>query len=681
MAASGRKRIAVLGGGCGAMTAAYYLSRTPELQAQYEVTVYQMGWRLGGKGASGRRLADHARIEEHGLHVWGGFYHNAFRMMRECYSALGRPATAPLATWDQAFLPKRTVAWEERVGDEWKNWIVEVPPNSGVPGESGELPTPLEYFEELIGFLRNAMANAPHESLRAMVTHEVFSVADAAIARLRSLGGDHSATVDHLVSHLDGFDSWLEEAGRDLLMHHDEARRTYIIADLALALARGIIRDGVIERGWLAVDDVDFADWLKSHGASALALQSAPLRGYYDYFFAYQGGDPGKPRMSASMGLYHLLRLVFTYKGTLFYKMASGMGDAVFGPIYELCRRNGVRFEFFHEVRELVPGGDGSIEEIRINKQVRTAKQYEPLIDVGGLPSWPATPLFDQIDPTQAARLDVDHVDLEDPWNGWDGDAVVLRAGADYDTAILGIPVGAFPAICARLIAQDQKWATMVGALETIQTQALQIWWTRAVDGLGWSFGNTTGTGYGQPFESWSDMSQVVARERWSGDGAARSVVYFCGPMPTASAHAGHEGPEFGRSQEGLARDAALAWSVQNLGHLYPGAVREGEIDWGLLAAPADVEGPARFGAQYVRANYTPSERYVLDLPGTSMCRLEAGGSGFANLILAGDWVFTGLGGAVESAVIGGMQAAEAVLGVSLDVVGAIKKPASSAPR
>ena len=675
MAASGRKRIAILGGGCGAMTAAYYLSRTPELQRQYEVTVYQVGWRLGGKGASGRRLDDHARIEEHGLHVWGGFYYNAFRMMRECYTALKRDPKSPLATWDQAFLPKSVVAWEEQLGPVSKNWIVHVPPNRGTPGEGGELPTLHDYLEMLVEFLRDSLANFPHPSVRAMVEHEVFAIAGSALAALRSRGGAHQPTADHLVSHLDGFDRWLEEACRDFLLSHDEARRIYILMDLALAMARGIVRDGVIEHGWLAVDGVDFADWLKSHGASALALESAPLRGYYDYFFAYQGGDPDKPRMSASMGLYHLLRLVFTYKGTLFYKMGSGMGDAVFGPIYEMCRKNGVRFEFFHEVRELVPGDGGAIDEIRINKQVRTPKPYQPLVDVGGLPSWPSTPLYDQIDRAQAERLEADHIDLEDPWSGWEGDQIVLRASADYDAVILGISVGAFPAICARLIARDPAWARMVGSLETIQTQALQIWWTRSVDELGWTYGNTTGTGYGQPFESWSDMSQVIAREDWSGGAAAKSVVYFCGPMPTAAAHPGHEGPAFGRSQKALARDAALEWSTRNLGHLYAGAMRGSEIDWTLLAAPADVQGPARFGAQYVRANYTPTERYVLDLPGTSMCRLQAGRSGFTNLMLAGDWVFTGLGGAVESAVIGGMQAAEAVLGVSLDIVGAIPRP------
>ena len=52
--------------------------------AGYRDRVYEKSWRLGGKGASGRD-AD-GRILEHGLHVWLGFYENAFRMMRECYA-------------------------------------------------------------------------------------------------------------------------------------------------------------------------------------------------------------------------------------------------------------------------------------------------------------------------------------------------------------------------------------------------------------------------------------------------------------------------------------------------------------------------------------------------------------------------------------------------------------------
>ena len=80
------------------IAAAFELTR-PEQQGRYQVTVYQLGWRLGGKGASGRGPAD--RIEEHGLHLWMGFYENAFRLMRDCYAELGR---------DPSHLPHRRLA-------------------------------------------------------------------------------------------------------------------------------------------------------------------------------------------------------------------------------------------------------------------------------------------------------------------------------------------------------------------------------------------------------------------------------------------------------------------------------------------------------------------------------------------------------------------------------------------
>ena len=93
-------RVAIVGSGCASVTTAFELTR-PEHAGKYQVTIYQMGWRMGGKGASGRGPS--GRIEEHGLHVWLGFYENAFRLMRECYAELGRdPATCPLATWRDA---------------------------------------------------------------------------------------------------------------------------------------------------------------------------------------------------------------------------------------------------------------------------------------------------------------------------------------------------------------------------------------------------------------------------------------------------------------------------------------------------------------------------------------------------------------------------------------------------
>ena len=75
-----------------------------------DVTVYQRGFRLGGKGASSR--GPHGRIQEHGLHVWPGYYDNAFRMMAACYEELDRSHTdpaVPIQTFGDAFFAASTI--------------------------------------------------------------------------------------------------------------------------------------------------------------------------------------------------------------------------------------------------------------------------------------------------------------------------------------------------------------------------------------------------------------------------------------------------------------------------------------------------------------------------------------------------------------------------------------------
>ncbi len=73
-----------------ALSAAYEITRTPG----YEVTIYTLGWRLGGKCASSR--GENGRIEEHGIHGFLGSYYNANKMLAEVYRELARPAGSPL---------------------------------------------------------------------------------------------------------------------------------------------------------------------------------------------------------------------------------------------------------------------------------------------------------------------------------------------------------------------------------------------------------------------------------------------------------------------------------------------------------------------------------------------------------------------------------------------------------
>lgn len=65
---SPKKKVAILGGGMGAIATAFALTDPQNpTRNQYDITLYQMGWRLGGKGASGRNQAIADRIEEHSL--------------------------------------------------------------------------------------------------------------------------------------------------------------------------------------------------------------------------------------------------------------------------------------------------------------------------------------------------------------------------------------------------------------------------------------------------------------------------------------------------------------------------------------------------------------------------------------------------------------------------------------
>jgi uncharacterized protein with NAD-binding domain and iron-sulfur cluster len=145
MSTDQRKKIAIIGGGPSALAAAYWLTSTEELRAKYQLTVYQMGWRLGGKGASGRNRAQADRIEEHGLHIIFGFYQNFFAMIRDVYGAIKRPPDAPLATWRDAFHPLSAGVMEDRFKGSWQPWIQLFPRNNEVPGRGPALNGPGDY--------------------------------------------------------------------------------------------------------------------------------------------------------------------------------------------------------------------------------------------------------------------------------------------------------------------------------------------------------------------------------------------------------------------------------------------------------------------------------------------------------------------------------------------------------
>jgi uncharacterized protein with NAD-binding domain and iron-sulfur cluster len=703
-----KQRIAVLGGGMGSLVAAFELTNQPGWKDRWDLTVYQEGWRLGGKGASGRNPDLHQRIEEHGLHILFGFYENAFRVMRECYRELGRHPDAPLSTIEKAFTPGDLIVMMENVEGKWIPWPLDAPRNDKTPGVGPAALDPSDYVEMLLRWSverveewlgldpidcavadRAVVAKAPpsslREAVRKLVKEEgrpslfdlvVDAVGDAVaqvtggIAREiseflyvdlahRLASGKQPGDLDLVVWLSRKFSAFLWS--RPIPTARTDARRLRMMIDFTLAVVRGMIVDRLIEppHDFHSIDDVDLRTWLRKHGAHEDTLASPMLQGLYDAAFSTLAPS------AAGTSLHGFLRMALTYKGSILYRMNAGMGDTIFAPLYEVLRRRGVKFEFFHSVERIENAGD-RVERIHVRRQATPKGVYRPLVDVDGLPCWPSRPLFDQLVEGEALRESAE--DLEDWWTRWPGAAcdreIVLERGRDFDQVILGISIGAFPYVARDLIAASPPFAAMVENVKTTQTQCFQLWITTDLKGLGWSGQPPIVIPYAEPFDTWADMTHLLSRETWPTP--VGHCAYMCSsmeddgdPFPPRSAH-GHA-----QKQNERCKENAIRWMREHAGTLWPYAAETDDpraFNWSWLVDEQDRDGVARFDAQYWRAPMGPSERYVLAVPGSTKYRLRADESGFGNLWLAGDWTRTAMSvGCLEGATMGGIQAARAI--------------------
>jgi uncharacterized protein with NAD-binding domain and iron-sulfur cluster len=694
-----REKIVILGGGMGALAAAFELTNEPDWKDKYDVHVYQMGWRLGGKGASGRNQDMYDRIEEHGLHVWFGFYENAFRLMRECYEELQRSPDAPLATMNDAFKPVEFSVMEEHIeesgGEKWINWPIYFPTNSSTPGDGQELPTLWDYISMGLQWIHEVLVNTHDLTLSGgdtsappwweeIVVELAIDLSGAvmsfgaqimfAAAKLASLLPNDPR--HHTSAHVEQYDSiiWLIEELKDWLwtrvkpdVDTDSAkRRLWIMVDLVGTTLIGMMRDGVVTNGFDVINEYDAMDWLRKHGATETSLKSAWVRGGYDLTFAYENGDKNLPRFEAGTAIRAGFRAFLTYKGAVMWKMQAGMGDVVFAPLYEVLKRRGVWFDFFHEVLELGVAEHDSkpyINQITIKRQVDLkVGEYDPLILVKGLPCWPSEPLYQQI--MNGDELKTSGVNLEHPRPDWPGDTFTLKYGEDFDTVILGISLGALPRICKQL-EEYPHWHNMMKHVKTVQTQAVQIWLKPTLRDAGWTMDTPIMGAYTDPLNTWASMGHLIPRENWPIPLYPGDIGYFCGPLDS------HQISNLTVSPEEYVHQNAINFLKRNIGHLLPDDTTDPtnsdgkSIDWNYLIVPPNsqnVEKEDRFNAQYWRANTEGSELYVLSLPGSSKYRLKSDASGFSNLFLAGDWTDNGINiGCIEAAALSGLQAARGV--------------------
>ncbi|MEI2655383.1 MAG: NAD(P)-binding protein [Microthrixaceae bacterium] len=476
---SGR-RIAILGGGMGGLTAAWRLSEPGWTDDFERITVYQRGARLGGKAASSRGA--NGRIEEHGLHIWLGYYDNAFAMMRECYEELDRSTTrpsCPIRELDDAFSPSVDVGLMAHDDGAWSAWMGHFATNDLRPGDPGTPAfTPLDMVQRGLRLLDDL-----YQSLAPTVPAPVASMSTSPTP---PTVGDRSGLIGiTALAALDSLVGGFTDAFRLERSHSPDQQRLAHLVEVVVAQLRGIVADGLLlDPGRIRdLNDEDFMDWIIRHGASEAAAHGTLVRGLYDLVFGFADGDTDRAGFGAGLGLFLSAKTFFDYKGAIFWKMAAGMGDVVIAPLYQALLERGVEFEFFTRIDDLhldtTDATSPTISAIDVTRQAHVSggpAAYRPLVDIRGLPCFSRELRTDQLD-GRVPAAGTDSEIFESHW--WPDEGAsheTLRRGIDFDHVIFAIPVGMARHVTGELSAVSDRWRAMVDGLGTVATEALQLW-------------------------------------------------------------------------------------------------------------------------------------------------------------------------------------------------------------
>ncbi len=739
-----KRRIAILGAGPSALVAAFRLTEARGFETRFEVTIYQQGWRAGGKCATGRDLDRSKRLYEHGIHGFLGCYYNALTVMKRVYAALGRAPDHPLPDFDHAFHGMSGVLRYEMDEGALKAWPIFAREDfHGLPpGPKGAAPKLSEavrlapqlarmdvWLAGLAKLALGALLQAAAKTYRSGAT-QASILAEAALppAPPRPSGptapgapdlrlepgaeGLHAllrAAIEEAAAELARFDfedaaaafraaaaqlfAIVRAGGGGAPASRDRLRRLALLLDFVAALLAGVVADKLMRKGFAAVDGEDHVAWLRRHGAREETIRSPLASSTPNITYQYPNGDSLRPAVMAAGAYLHWTLMTFSYMGRFIQLFEAGSGETLIAPLCEALEKRGVRFAYFHEVTALrLAAGEDAIEAVEIDVQANVKAgpfAYRPLVPVRTersatpLDAWPDRPLYDQLEEGEALRAS--GADLESFWRGWAPvGRKVLKRGEDFDQVILGVSVGALPWLTEDLSKRSRRWKKMLAESRTVMTQSMQLWLNETPWSLGWS-------GYTNDYDDYllsanfmtqpngqGDFSKYIPFEEWPPEHRPAALLLLCGTLP-------FYGP-IDREDLGLparlrdeARERAIQFLQATGGFMLPGATtaaRKGygdpfALDFDLLhpAAPESPktrkEGAARFLDQYWRVNCNPSDHYVSTPPGSTRHRLPAHESGFANLVLAGDWTENGLNvGSMEGAVRSGLLAAEAVLGV-----------------
>lgn len=698
-----KKKITVLGGGMAALSAVHELTDYPGWQDHYDITVYQTGWRLGGKTSTGR--GQNNRIEEHGIHILQGWYDTTFRLLREVYKERKEKNLAPDSPLQDLFKDglqrnNSTLMTDfDPVKGKWTNWPLIFPEMEELPGDGEPLST-WELIEKGIAMMLEIALGSPYRKginpISKWILDHYFpsnSEEEPAQVKRKSLlekiiGFFISAKTEIEQSQKEKYDSLVESMGithdknesaayrklskalkvlskivalieskeRKLMEKSPALKRINLMIAFAYYNLKGILEDvydpATDKFDFNRINDLDYREWLTKHGASEWVIFSVVVRFFYTGTFANLVNEKGGA-IAAGTALFFFTKSI-GFKGSFVFQFVYGTGDVMVMPLYEVLKNRGVEFKFFHEIQQVHYSDTGTIEKISFAEQVKlNVPSYDPVKMIGKLSTWPSEPNYDQLDPEYAKKLIEGKVNLEDPWKNWSNyEEGVLQLGVDFDEIILGIPIGTLKSICSEIIEKESKWQLMTDHVLTTPTQSAQLWFLPKLKELGfdlaaWGLPEEGGAPnvvvYQNPMYSWLDSSLVLPNEDWPSGQKPEFLSYFTGPLTLRSPLPPFSEHGFQKREQDRLIDSFEQWLNDNSGWFWPKGTTENYpqgLDFQLLADPENnKEGFKRFANQFFRANVRPTDHYTLSVPKSYRYRLKADQSGFDNMFLCGDWI------------------------------------------
>jgi hypothetical protein len=323
------------------------------------------------------------------------------------------------------------------------------------------------------------------------------------------------------------------------------------IIDIVLTIAVGLFRDRVLfdERGLDSINNQDYREWLLRHGCMKSSVNSPFLHGIYDFAFAYSGGRKDMSGLAAGVALRSALRMFFTYRGSLVWRLRSGMGEAVFAPLYRVlqlpvrsvpdgkgasARASPVQFHFLHELDTV------SFEVPSRGKRFLSSLKFKTFGDPAMLDDLSSSAL----DNSGCWPDSPNQKFVEGLKQGAKTRELVL--GTDFDRVILAMGVADVERACANAMkitnggnsTLPSEWRLMCSEVKTVATKSAQVWLGEDLEGQGWHRGSLLMTSLDLSFDTWADMTHVLGTERAYRAGGpdrlddARSLAYFCAAIP-----------------------------------------------------------------------------------------------------------------------------------------------------